>query len=519
MYIPGVTDQFGNPVDSAASLAVLHDALAKAMDPGQLAKATFAQSSSATSGLTAYSLEAPAKLLYPVITPLRNKLSRATGGLGIQANWRAITGIDTTNVGVGVGEGRRGAVQAVTTADYLAQFRTLGIEGDVTFEAQLASQGFDDAKARAVQSNLRALMIGEEKVLLGGLGTYGLATTPTPSVSNATTGGALTTGQTVYVRCVALSLEGYLWAAGNSLVTGIRGQVTRTNADGTSQTFGGGAAQASNAASVATGAGSANLVSASVAAVPGAVGYAWFVGNVDGTAANLKLHSVSNINSVAIASLPAGGNQVLPTDLASNDRSQNGLIHDGFLAMVSKSGSGANWYNLPTGVAGTGTPLTSDGQGGITEVDTVLRWYWDTLKISPSEIWVNARELGSMRAKALTGTSSSMQRFTYATNQMGFPAGGMIRGYINQYSMDGAQEIPIKLHPNMPPGTILFLTHEIPYPLSGVSEVNRVLCRQDYYQMEWPLRTRAYEYGVYTDQVLQCYFLPGQAVISNIAAG
>jgi hypothetical protein len=112
-----------------------------------------------------------------------------------------------------------------------------------------------------------------------------------------------------------------------------------------------------------------------------------------------------------------------------------------------------------------------------------------------------------------------MQRFTYMAAQDGIRAGGMIRGYINQYSMDGAQEIPIRLHPNVPPGTIAILTHEIPYPLSGVGEVNRILCRQDYYQMEWPLRTRSYEYGVYTDQVLQCYFLPGQSVITNIGAG
>jgi hypothetical protein len=514
-------DQYGNPVDSARSLSVVKEALAKAMDPGQLAKATFAQSGSATSGLTAYSLEAPAKLLMPVITPLRNKLSRATGGAGIQANWRAITGIDTSNIGVGVGEGRRGGVQAVTTADYFAQFRTLGIEGDVTFEAQLAAQGFDDAKARAVQSNLRALMIGEEKVILGGLGTFGLGKAPTPTLATAASGGTIAQATTVYVRVVALTLEGYMHGAAQSLATGIRAEVSRTNADGTSQAFGGGSSQASDAASQATAGsgGSVHVVSASVAPVKGAVAYAWYAGSTDGTAANLKLHAITTINSTVITALPAGGNQALPADLVSNDRSQNALVHDGFMSMVAKSGSGALWHNLATGTAGTGTPLTSDNAGGIVEIDYVLRWYWDNLKISPSEIWVNARELGSMRAKATTGASTSMQRFTYMAAQDGIRAGGMIRGYINQYSMDGAQEIPIKLHPNVPPGTILFLTHEIPYPLSGVGEVNRVLCRQDYYQMEWPLRTRSYEYGVYTDQVLQCYFLPGQAVISNIAAG
>ena len=29
--------------------------------------------------------------------------------------------------------------------------------------------------------------------------------------------------------------------------------------------------------------------------------------------------------------------------------------------------------------------------------------------------------------------------------------------------------------------------------------------------------TRAYEYGVYTDQVLQCKFMPGITVLSNLS--
>jgi hypothetical protein len=307
-------------------------------------------------------------------------------------------------VGVGVGEGRRGGVQSVSTADYYAQFRTLGIEGDVTFEAQLAAQGFDDAKARAVQSNLRALMIGEEKVILGGLGTFGLGKPATPTLATAASGGTIAQATTVYVRVVALTLEGYMYGAAQSLANGIRGQVSRTNADGTTQNFGGGSSQASDAASQATAGsgGSVHVISASVTPVKGAVAYAWYAGSVDGTAGNLKLAAITTINSVVLTALPAGGNQTLIADLVTNDRSQNDLVHDGFLSMVAKSGSGSLWYSLPTGTAGTGSPLTSDGAGGITEIDYVLRWYWDNLKISPSEIWVNARELASMRAKATT---------------------------------------------------------------------------------------------------------------------
>ena len=44
-----------------------------------LEKSTFSQSASATSGLTYYDLEAGAKLLFPVLTPLRNSIPRVSG--------------------------------------------------------------------------------------------------------------------------------------------------------------------------------------------------------------------------------------------------------------------------------------------------------------------------------------------------------------------------------------------------------------------------------------------------------
>ena len=40
---------------------------------------------------------------------------------------------------------------------------------------------------------------------------------------------------------------------------------------------------------------------------------------------------------------------------------------------------------------------------------------------------------------------------------------------------------------------------------------------RDYYQKEGPRRTRAYEYGVYTDQVLQNFFMPGMYVLTNLS--
>jgi hypothetical protein len=59
----------------------------------------------------------------------------------------------------------------------------------------------------------------------------------------------------------------------------------------------------------------------------------------------------------------------------------------------------------------------------------------------------------------------------------------------------------------------------LPYPLSGVSNVIEKHYRQDYYQIEWPLRKRRYESGVYVDGALAHYFPPATAIINNIADG
>ena len=40
---------------------------------------------------------------------------------------------------------------------------------------------------------------------------------------------------------------------------------------------------------------------------------------------------------------------------------------------------------------------------------------------------------------------------------------------------------------------------------------------EDSYQTEWSRRTRTYEYGVYTDQMLQNFFMPGMYVLTNLA--
>ena len=474
-----------------------------------LEKSTFTQAGSAVSGLTFYDLELGAKSLYPVLTPLRNETPRVSGKGGIQAAWRAITSVNTTGIRIGVSIGNRGGNIAVSTQDYTAAYKGIGLEGNADFEAQYAGMGFDDVRAIAARTTLEAVMLGEEAMILGGNSSaVALGTTPTPTVSNSTTGGSLA-AQTWSVICVALTLDAVI---NGTVAGGIQQSITRTNADASSDTFGGGGAgKSSNATTTTTG--TTSSVSASVAAVKGAMGYAWFWG----TAGSEVLGAITTINSVLITAAATGTQTA--ASLSGTDYSQNSLAFDGLIYQALKTGSNSYVYTMATGTAGTGTPLTADGAGGVIEIDIVIKYMWDNYRLSPDTMWVNSQEALNISKKILAGSSTAAQRFVFNSVQDAIGGGIMVRTYLNRFSMAGGSTVDIRVHPNMPAGTVLLTSKRLPYPLANVTNVFQIRTRQDYYQIEWPLVSRKYQYGVYADQVLQHYFPPSMALITNIANG
>jgi hypothetical protein len=484
-----------------ALMKALGDAPAIGMPnlPEALQKSTFSQSGSATTGLTFYDLEAGAKFLYPILTPLRNEIPRVTGKGGIQANWKAVTGINTSGIRIGVSGGNRGAVMAITVQDYAAAYKGIGIEDNVDFEAQYAGQGFEDIRALAAKVGLQALMLGEEILLLGGNGTVALGVTGTPSSVAVTTGGSLAAA-TYSVIAVALTLEGYLNA---SVTAGIPTQVTRTNADASTDTFGGGSAQKSVASSATT-TGTTGSITNTVPAKKGAVAYAWYWG----AAGAETLGAITTVNAVTITAAAAGTQTA--ASLPSADSSTNNLVFDGLLTQAMKAGSNSYYRSLD------GDSLTTDNAGGIVEIDVALKSFWDNYKLTPDTIWVSSQGALSISQKILASNSTGAYRIVVNMEQGMIAGGVMVATYLNRFSMSGANVLKVRLHPNMPAGTILFTSNTIPYPVSGIGNVMQVRTRQEYYQIEWPLRTRKYEYGVYADEVLQHYFPPSMGVINNV---
>lgn len=499
---------------SQDTIALYREIAAKPVSvDGEIAKG-FSQSGSAVQGLTSYDLDPVLGHLYPVLTPLRDMIPRSVGGKGIQANWRAITGIDTSYAGVGISEGNRGMNIAHTEKSYVAAFKGIGQDDFVTYEGDWAGEGFVDVKGEAVLGLLNSVMIREEGIILGGNNSIALGTTPTPTVADVATGGTIAANSAQRVFCVALTYECYAMFQ-PTVANGLPLSAIRTLADGTTEAYNAGTAikSAVGAVTTANDGNATHSIRASVTPVNNAFAYAWFWG----TSGNELLGAITTINSVLITAT-ATGTQNISAGFSA-DKSQNSAVFDGLLTQINTAASGSYNYTMPTGTAGVGTPLTSGSDGTITEIDNALKSFWDNFRLSPDVMWVSSQEMKNIRKKALASSTSFSQRFNFVTDQRGMIVGTGVKSYTNPFAMGGTQDIEIKLHPTLPAGTILFTSSKIPYKLPNVSTPLRMRLRRDYYQLEYPQVRRKYEYGVYLDGVLQNYFPPAFGEITNIADG
>lgn len=480
--------------------------LADAAQPWTLNKATTTGIQQST-GLVWYDLQAPAKNLFPVITPIRNKIPRRSGNGGTATNWKAVTAINAGNLQPFVPEGVRQGIVQTTEVDYAASYKGLGLEDFVTMEANYAAVNLEDIRATTAQRLLYASMIQEELAFLGANNSVALGTPTAPTTATATTGGTIAAA-TYNVIVVALTLQGY---GVSSVAGGVATSVTVTSADGSTFAVKQGSSQKSSATAQAT-TGSTSTLSASTPVIPGAVAYAWYVG----TSGNEILQAITTLNSVKLTALTTGTQNA---SAITADNSQNALAYDGLLSQAWKSGSGALITALATGTPGTGTTLTSDGSGGITEINTALQNRWDNYRVSPTAIYLNSQEMNSIKKLSVANGSAPLIRYAgdFGQAAQGLVAGTVVGSYLNPFTMSGGQVIPFMLHPNVPAGTMLFYTDTLPYPITNIPNVAEYIFRQDWYQMEWPMRTRKYETGVYTDGVLAHYFPPSMAILNNIA--
>src|SRR5438132_7978159 len=286
------------------SLELLKGALAK---PDNV----LAKSISTASGLVAHDLQAPAKNLYPFVTPIRNVVPRVDGGTGAATNWRQVNAI----IGSGfdamgwVPEGQRSGQMSYSTSNKSASYVTIGEEDAATFEAISAGREFEDIQARMTFRLLQKMMLKEEMAILAGNASLTLGTPATPTLSASGGSATLPTG-TYFVKVACLTLEGY---QNSSVANGVATSMTVTGAAGKSYVLSGGSSNISAEASQGVTFGQTLFCSA--AAMQGAVAYAWYVSSASGTE---TLQAITTINSLAITAPLGTGHQSQTAITADN---------------------------------------------------------------------------------------------------------------------------------------------------------------------------------------------------------
>jgi hypothetical protein len=476
-----------------------------------------------------YDLQPLVDRTFPQITPLISEIPRLAGDGGSSTNWKEIYAINAGNLSPGVSERNRNATVQTQLRNHFAPYAELGYEDFVTWKSELeAGKLTPEVKAVAVEDLFYASRQAEEKVVLwgntglvsGGNGvTFGTAPTP---VAALVAGGSLT-AQSTSLWVAALTPEGYF----NSTVAGgVPTSITRNNVGGSTDTYGGGSSQISAASNAVTTAGGNLSVSGTVAVVPGAVAYAWFIGLTSGGAATARLAAITTINSVVITANPAvttptAGYTVLASG-CSADNTGNQLEFDGMMTQTVAgylAGSSAVFQSQATGTPGTGTGLTYDGAGGIVEIEADFLQFWNSSRLIPDDIMVSGQELKNITNKIFAGGGAPLYRINLDgnANRDAVRAGNLIRQYLGKFAMGGGHEVTISLHPNMPPGTILYRTRNLPYRIQNMRNTFNIRTLQEWRQIDWPIVQRSWDYGVYVTETAEMHASFSFGLRTNIA--
>jgi len=464
-------------------------------------------------GYNFYDLRAPVLLLYPVNVPFRNsipRVGRVNDGYGTAAHWQATRNVGT--VYVGVSEGNRNAVATPDDNNYIATYKQIGIERAVTFSAQFGGEGYADNLADEHLRGLHEIWLGEEGMdLLGNSGSgagnngFQLGTPPTPTVAAVT--GTNTFGGTKNVSVCVVALTGmgnpansqYGYNLFPTVTSGLTPSYTRPNADGSTDTIYGGFSAASPMSAVVS-VDASHVLNASITPVVGAFSYAWYVNITDAASpskSNAFLYAITQFASVVVNAAPAGTQNAAAAGL-STDNSAQPLDFDGLLTYAAKSGY---WVDL------AGGSLTSQKNGRVTQIETALSYFFTNFQAGVDAIWCSPDAAENLDAAIRYNgtTAAGYQIFLRRDDQNNLLGGFVVSAYQSRFAVanpTGANAIPIRIHPMIPPGTIYFDISSNPYPHSRQPYVRAQLVQRDYYSIEWPVVTREWTFGTYSHQVL-----------------
>jgi hypothetical protein len=486
---------------SAEALASVTSALAdlKSQQPDLVKDIT--TSSPLSTGLVAFDLEAPAKLLTPRPTPLRNRLPRRRG-IGLSHRFKVISGFTGTGTGgigsihpgiadstqnnfapTGAGNNlmyARGPKISYAGSDVTVPYAQFSVSDQVTWSAQYAGQGYQDIRQLSRTSLMYSSMLLEERMLLMGRGTAAGFS----GALAAPTGLALGTPR----------------AAGAG-ETGLTGVTTAIYVKVTSDAGDFGQSVLSSAATVAIANG--QVVDLTFNLPAGALGARVYIstGAADpGDAARFFLARTGAGKITIQGALPTSG---LAASAVTADTSAFSNGYDGILPIVTGPNSG--YVNRLNSTLSTANP-------GV-EFQTAFAKLYDAVKADPDRILFNGGDRKQL-SDTLKNNSSSNYRMTITQDQVtGVTLGDVVNTIINEVTGKG---VAVEVHPWLPQGNAPILSDTLPIPDTEVSDVWAVFNVQDLMGIDWPVNQFAFESSSYWFGTFVCYAPAWNGAVTGI---
>jgi len=433
-----------------------------------------------SSGLVAFDLDAPSKKLYPIQTPIRNRIPRVKG-FGTSHRFKVIGGISGSQTGVN--DVYPGIIDSTATSfgnvsylrppkisyagyDVVVPYSQFGLSDQVSWSAQFSGQGFEDIRQLSQSSVLYASMLEEEKVITVGRGTG----------SGFQGALAAPTGVTATARAAA---------TGEAAITG---GGTNIYAFATSDAGPFGQSVLSSVVTVATGTG---VVDITVPTMPvGALGIRVYVGTGTTQPANSAFWYAGRVSGNVFTiqgALPTSG---VAASTVTADTSAYAAGYDGILATCLGTTSGY--------VSRVNAPLTTTNPGS--EFFKAFDVMYQANGADPDEVMMNGSDRRQL--SDLLKTSSANYRVAVtSTEAHGAMIGTMVIGLQNEVT---TKMVDLSTSRYIPQGVAPIISWTLPLPNSEVSNVWEMRLVQDYMGIQWPILQTTYDYSSYWYGALIC---------------
>jgi hypothetical protein len=458
-----------------------------------------------STSFAAFDLEAPAKMLTPRPTPLRNRIPRKKG-VGTSHRQKQILGYTGTGTG-GVGNIFPGITQSTTTnfgsiayergpkisyaaQDLILPYNSYSLSDSVTFDANFSGLGYQDLRQLSSTSTLYATMLMEERMMLMARGTAsgyaGALSAPTFALASpvAASGETAIAAATYFVNVTADA-----GISGNGFGESILG----------------------TEASTVVASGDVLTVTVSTA-VAGALGYNIYVGTTTGAAnltyqGTLKGTGTFTVQGASAQGL-SGNNAPLTTtgaaaSRAAADTSAYATGYDGILATVLGPNSGFN--NAINSAFSTSNP------GG--EFQTAFASMYQNVKADPDVVLLNGNDRKQLSDAIKSGSNANYRLVINNPGSDGTTYGSIVTGLQNEVT---GKAVDLMVHPWLNQGVAPILSFTLPIPDTEVSDVWANYMVQDYMGIQWPVTQFSYDFSTYFRGTFFCSAPAWNGAVSGI---